>query len=145
VLSPADREHYIAKMYAAAFAAGKITPALIAADTNLALYVTEISMHSRPIRRGATMLRPAAPAARASTMAQPFTKLDPPPSPMEALLLATYPVNDDQLESLAARRAQAVQTYLLQTGKVDAARLFLTATGAGNVRRDGSRAYLQFR
>ena len=35
--------------------------------------------------------------------------------------------------------------YLLQTGKVEAARLFLTENQTGGVRSDGSRVYLQFR
>jgi hypothetical protein len=61
--------------------------------------------------------------------------------PAEALLLATFPVTEADLDALAARRAQAVQAYLLQTGKVTAARLFLKDTR----RNDGSRAYLSFR
>ena len=48
----------------------------------------------------------------------PVTKLVPPPDATEALLLVTFPVNDDDLATLAAARAQAVQAYLLQTGKV---------------------------
>jgi hypothetical protein len=35
--------------------------------------------------------------------------------------------------------------YLLQTGKVEAARLFLAENQTGGVRSDGSRAYLEFR
>ena len=42
-------------------------------------------------------------------------------------------------------RAQAVQAYILKTGKVEAGRLFLTAHGADALRRNGSRTYLQFR
>jgi outer membrane protein OmpA-like peptidoglycan-associated protein len=61
------------------------------------------------------------------------------------MLLATFPVNDDDLAALAARRAQAVQAYLLQNGKVEASRIFVTAAGTEKLRRDGSRAYLQFR
>ena len=44
---------------------------------------------------------------------------------MEAVLLATFPVSQNDLETLAASRAKAVQAYLLQTGKVEASRLFL--------------------
>jgi len=36
-----------------------------------------------------------------------------------------------------------VQAYLLQTGKVEASRIFPTASGAEHLRRDGSKAYLQ--
>jgi flagellar motor protein MotB len=64
---------------------------------------------------------------------------------MEALLWSTFPVNDADFQTLAAARAQSVQAYLLQTGKVEASRVFLTASGAEHLRHDGSRAYLQFR
>jgi uncharacterized membrane protein len=73
------------------------------------------------------------------------TKPIVPTDPMEALLLATIPVTDGDFEALASDRAKAVRAYLLQTGKVEAARLFLTENQTGGVRSDGSRAYLQFR
>ena len=63
---------------------------------------------------------------------------------MEAVLLATYPVAESDLETLAASRAKAVRAYLLQTGKVEAARLFLKESQAAGLRSDGSRVYLQF-
>jgi hypothetical protein len=46
---------------------------------------------------------------------------------------------------LAASRAKAVQAYLLQAGKVEAARLFLKQSESGGLRSDGSRVYLQFK
>jgi outer membrane protein OmpA-like peptidoglycan-associated protein len=52
-------------------------------------------------------------------------------------------VSDADFQSLAARRTQAVQAYLVQAGKVQAGRIFVTASGATSLRRDGSRAYLQ--
>jgi hypothetical protein len=60
------------------------------------------------------------------------------------MLLATYPVGAADLETLAASRAKAAQTYLIQTGKVEAARVFLKASTPDTLRRDGSRTYLQF-
>jgi hypothetical protein len=63
---------------------------------------------------------------------------------MEALLLATIAVSDDDLAALATDRAKAVRAYILQSGKVEDARLFLTANQAGGVRSDGSRVHLQF-
>ena len=63
---------------------------------------------------------------------------------MEVLLLATIPVSDSDLETLATRRAKAVRAYILQTGKVEDTRLFLTENQTGGVRSDGSRVYLQF-
>jgi hypothetical protein len=47
------------------------------------------------------------------------------PDPTEAVPLVTFAVNDGDLETLAASRAKTVQAYLLQSGKVTAARLFL--------------------
>jgi methionine salvage enolase-phosphatase E1 len=61
------------------------------------------------------------------------------------LLLATIPVTDNNLETHAADCAKAVRAYILQTGKVEAARLFFTENQTGGVRSDGSRVYLQFR
>ena len=46
---------------------------------------------------------------------------------------------------LAASRAKAVQSYLAQTGKVEAARLFLKEDQTAGLRSDGSRVYLQFK
>jgi hypothetical protein len=69
----------------------------------------------------------------------------PPPDPVEAVLLATFPVNPGDLETLAANRAKAVQTYILQTGEVEASRLFLKESQAADLRSDSSRVYLQFR
>ena len=64
---------------------------------------------------------------------------------MEAVLLATFSVNETDLETLATDRARAVQAYLLQSGKVEAFRLFLKRGQADSLRRNGSRVYLQFR
>ena len=64
---------------------------------------------------------------------------------MEALLLASIPVTDNDLEALASDRAKAVRAYILQTGKVEAARLFLAEYRSGGVKANGSRVYLQFR
>ena len=73
--------------------------------------------------------------------AQPIASADP----KEILLLATIPVTDGDFEALASDRAKAVRAYILQTGKVEATRLFLAENQTGGVRPDGSRVYLQFR
>ena len=72
------------------------------------------------------------------------SKLPPPADPMEVLLLATIPISDSDLAALATERAKAVRAYLLQSGKVEDTRLFLTQVQTGGVRADGSRVYLQF-
>jgi methionine salvage enolase-phosphatase E1 len=63
---------------------------------------------------------------------------------MEILLLAAIPITDNDFETLAEDRAKAVRAYILQSGKVEASRLFLTENQTGGVRSDGSRVYLQF-
>jgi hypothetical protein len=73
------------------------------------------------------------------------TKPAAPTDPMEALLLAALPVTDGDFEALASERAKAVRTYIISTGKVEAARLFLTENQSGGVKANGSRVYLQFR
>ncbi len=145
VLSPDDRAQYVKKICAEAFAAKKITPELIAANSNLIAYAAQIHARTASVGKGAQLLmRSRTATTKPASAARPVTKLVPPPDPMEALLLTTFPVSAADFETLAASRAKAVQTYLLQTGKVEAARIFLTAAGGENLRRNGSRAYLQF-
>jgi len=146
VLTPDDRAHYVKKIYGEALAAKKITPEFLAANSNLAVYAAQLLPRSSAAKKGAQLLMPAPVAAtKPESAAKPATKLVPPPDPMEAVLLATFPVSDGDLETLAANRARAAQTYLLQTGKIEASRIFLKTAAVENLRRDGSRAYLQFR
>ena len=149
VLSPSDRAHYVQKMLSEAYKAGKITPELIAANTNLAAYVAgaaKLLPAGKRIKGGQTLMMHAFTSSTPlASAAGPLTKLAPPPAPDEALLLATIQVSNHDLETLATKRAQAVQAYLLQAGNVEPARIFLTASGDETTRHDGSRAYLQFR
>jgi flagellar motor protein MotB len=63
---------------------------------------------------------------------------------MTDALFALIPISEADLATLAGARAQAVQDYLSQTGKVAAKRLFLTAK-ASELNTNGTRAYLKFR
>jgi len=146
VLTPDERKHWVKKLYGEAEANGKITPQLIGANTNLAAYAAAV-LPRRAIEKGATKLLQSGQTAKAqpATGTGYQTKLVPPPDPIEAVLLATYPVAESDLETLAASRAKVVRAYLLQTGKVEAARLFLKEGQAAGLRSDGSRVYLQFR
>ena len=147
VLAPDEREHWVKKLYDKAIADGKITPQLIAANTNLYAYAAAVLPRSLVLDKGATKLRKSGPTAneQAAVNAAYHTKLVPPPDPMEAVLLTTFPITDGDLQTLAASRAKAVRAYLLQTGKVEAPRLFLVENQATGLRSDGSRVYLQFR
>ena len=147
VLTTETRASWVKKIYAEALADKKITSELIAANTNLAAYAAKVLPHKLTAEKGATKLRqftktPAKSSAAVSTFQ---TKLVPPPDPMEAVLLSTFSVNETDLETLVTDRVKAVQAYLLQSGKVEASRLFLKRDQVDGLRRNGSRVYLQFR
>jgi hypothetical protein len=146
VLSPNDCAHYVKKFYNEALADKKITPELFKANTNLAAYAAQVLPHRVTAQKGAQLLRSATLATTTTPKgaAAPVTKLVPPPDPMEAVLLATFPIGDADLATLAARRAKAAQKYLIETGKVSAGRLFFKNAAPDSLRHDGSRAYLQF-
>jgi len=148
VLTSQDRARYIDKLTAEAFKSGKITPELIAANSNLIVYVAQAKARSASVLKGAQMLMLMHSTNAMAGLAggsRPPTKLVPPPEPLEALLMATFPVNQADFEALAASRAKAVETYLIQNGKIDASRIFVTTSSGDKLRRDGSRANLQLR
>jgi hypothetical protein len=60
---------------------------------------------------------------------------------VEQVALATIAVSDSEFAALATARALAVKQYLLQSGKIEAERIFLT--GNQELKTEGGRAYLQ--
>jgi hypothetical protein len=148
-LSPEEHSAWVKKLYVEALDKGVINVAFIAANTNLAALAAQIPSRSSRIEKGATLLMKGLPATSPKPSQAAGVSHQPKPAaptdPMEALLLATIPVSDGDFEALASDRAKAVRAHLLQTGKIEAARLFLTENQTGSVRSDGSRVYLQFR
>jgi hypothetical protein len=148
ILTPGERMALVQKLFNEAQAAGKITPALIAANTNLSVAVAQIIARKLTPKKGAELLTKAAQTGASnssgSAAVSAQSTLPPVADPLETLLSATFPISDDDLAALATERAKAVRTYILQTGQVEDTRLFLTETQAGGVRSDGSRVYLQF-
>jgi flagellar motor protein MotB len=146
-LAPDERASWLKALFAEAVAGNKITPELIAANTNLAAYVAQIQPRgATSTKQGTQLMQPDGSAVKNQPAGTGYqSKLVPPPDPMEAALLTTFPVSQSDLEALAASRAKAVQDYLLQTGKVEAARLFLKEDPTAGLRSDGSRVYLQFK
>ena len=144
VITPGDRTAWVQKLFTEAQADGKITPALIATNSNLAAAIAQIIARKPDVKKGAMLLMKAASAPKPTAVVATQSKLPPPADPAEVLLLATFPVSDSDLEALAVGRAKAVRAYILQTGKVEDTRLFLTQNQTGGVRSDGSRVYLQF-
>jgi hypothetical protein len=149
VLAPDERSHLIKQLYDQALKDGTITPALFTANTNLAIIAAHIKAPLPQNIKLAILLvqksqsdsspnTPSAPAPAPSNGG-----LAPPADPMEALLTAIIPVSDSDLETLALERAKAVRGYILQSGKVEAGRLFLAQNQGGGLRRDGNKVYLE--
>ena len=148
-LTPEEYTAWVKKLYGESLDKGVINAAFIAANTNLIAITAQIPSRSDKTEKGATLLKKALPepakSSPAAAAATPAKKVVVPTNPMEILLMATLPVTDTDLQTLVADRAKAVRAYILQTGKVEAARLFLAENQTGGVRSDGSRVYLQFR
>jgi hypothetical protein len=148
--TPAEHTAWVKKLYGEAVGKGVINHAFIAANTNLTAIASQIKPTATGTEKGATQLMQSLPAttpksSNAATTATHQTKTIVSADPKEALLLASIPVSDSDLETLAANRAKTVRAYILQTGKVEVERLFITENQTGGVRSDGSRVYLQFR
>jgi hypothetical protein len=148
-LTPEQHTAWVKKLYSEALDKGVINAAFLAANTNLIAIAAQIPSRSIETEKAATLLmqHSSAPAPKSSKAAAISSQTKPvaPADPMEALLLASIPVTDNDLETLASDRAKAVRSYILQTGKVEAARLFLSENQSGGVKTNGSRVYLQFR
>ena len=148
-LTPEQHTAWVKKLYSEAVGKGVINAAFIAANTNLIALAAQIPSRSGKTEKGATILmkRPLITAPKSSKAAGVSNQTKPaaPTDPMELLLLAAIPVTAGDFEALASDRAKAVRAYILQTGKVEATRLFLAENQTGGVRSDGSRVYLQFR
>jgi len=98
-------------------------------------------LHAKAVGEGATVddspkpnVRPAArPGAKgAEALAQLQLKPEERQQMlqgMEQRLLASISVGDQELQTLAGERAKEVQNYLVQTGQVEAARVYLSQTG----------------
>jgi hypothetical protein len=143
VLTPEVRAKWVKKIYGEAVGDGKITPQLVAANSNLIAYAAQVLPRKIIFEKGATKLKFGSGGKAKSPAETGYqTKLVPPPGLTEAVLLATFPVSDGDLETLAANRAKAVQAYLLASDKVTAARLFLKQ---GELRHAGSKVLLSFR
>lgn len=151
VLTPEQKAQWIVKLYDQALADGKISPAVLAAHTNLAAIAAQIKPTKRS-RKQAEMLVQESQASQSPNKASKAlapapsplqSKLPPLTDPKEALLVAIEPISDSDLEALAINRAKAVRAYILESGKVEADRLFLEQSQTGGLRQDGSRVYLE--
>ena len=84
----------------------------------------------------------AATSANATATAAPSTEVV---GETEQALLNSIAISDRDFETLASDRAKTVRAYVLQTGKVEPERVFLTESQPGGVKTNGSKAFLQLR
>jgi hypothetical protein len=146
-LIPEERPRWLKKQFADAVAKGEVS----LGTTNKSDVATTLaaSQHERSEpQHGVTALMEAAKAAPLP----PVTKTAGPAKShraavadaMEQVLLDNIAIAESELHTLAAERAKAVRQYVLDSGKVEAERIFL-AERQGAAKTDGSKAYLQLR
>jgi hypothetical protein len=153
-LTPDERSKFVKELYRDALARGEIV--LTAQKTNQtgAATTTAPKTRSTETGKGATLLMrgynqvtgsfstnasPANPPTTTSNKTQAPGAADE----LEQALLDSINVTDSDLETLATERAKAVRAYVLQSGRVEAERIYLTEIQPGGVKTQGSRAYLQ--
>ena len=148
-LTPEERANLVKEFYGKAFERGEIDLARLSRDTNTAALASLLQTRAPQARKGATLLmensKSHEPAAGAVSSSPGPTELPGITDPLEQALLFTMPVTDADYAALASDRAKAVRAYILQIGKVEPERLFLTETLPGGVKTQGARTYLQLR
>lgn len=101
----------------------------------------------QPASKAATTAR-TAPAPRGVKGGEALLRAVPAPvsgdeqSALERELFRTMPVAEEEFRALADARAGRVRQYLLDSGRVEAERLFLKEPAAGGVTTNGSRVWL---
>jgi hypothetical protein len=142
VVTPEERPELVKTLYADALAKGLI---VVSSNTpSSALPASKPAVFKKTGERGASQLMAKEPAPTAGS---------PPVTPasaavtdsFEAALLNSLPVTDDDFQALAVQRAKTVREYLLQSGKVEPERLFLTENKTGSLKTTGPRVYLQLK
>ncbi|MEI9865649.1 MAG: DUF748 domain-containing protein [Limisphaerales bacterium] len=99
VLSPGDRTSWVKKLFGEAQASGKITPEIIAANTNLAIAATQISSRKPDVKKGAALLMQTSAASTTTATNSPavpapavsVSKLPPPPIPWKRCCSPPFP------------------------------------------------------
>jgi Domain of Unknown Function (DUF748) len=149
-LSPEDRLRWLKVLYAQALAKGELSTNLPASPGASARTPAQLLTELRPAQpdRGATALmeksspepRPPTAAARPSHGPAPAVA-----NPLEQALLDSINIDQSEFRILANDRAKAVREYLVQNGKVEPERIFLTESQGEAVKAQGARAFLQLR
>jgi hypothetical protein len=137
---PEERADLVQKLYT-----DYLTKGLIVTNSSLPtlpMPASRLSSRKTP-ERGATQLMARNSTPAAATQPTAASASSTATDPYELALLNSISVADQDFQELATARAKAVREYLLQSGKVEAERLFLTEAKAGSMKTEGPRVYLQ--
>lgn len=157
VMTEAERLAVLTKLYALAFPAGAgVAEEVATEETSIQLTIPEpeVATSERVARRqvgrlpryGGTVIVSmprSEPAAVAQPVVEPAPVAESAPEPavagvtperMVLRLAAGMPVSETDLQALGDARAQAVRTWLLETGAVQAERVFLGPLAPGGAR-----------
>jgi len=146
-LTAEERVEWLKVAHAAAFSPEAVAARALKSGTNVAASV-EISAATSPKAAASSTVPSLDPSLKgASALMKGGRKSEPklPPQDLENEILATIEVSDADLAVLAAERARRVMDYILQTGKVEAERLFLAKKTGDDKPIKGSRVYLHLR
>ncbi|HLX68326.1 MAG TPA: DUF748 domain-containing protein [Verrucomicrobiae bacterium] len=143
VIAPEERPALIKALYADMSAKGLI----VASNTNgtSKVVVPPPSLYKNAeAQHGATELlrKQNIPAPVAQSTASAGQSQAAATDPFELALLNSISVPDDDFQTLAANRAKAAREYILQGGKVEAERVFLTESKTTGLKTEGPRVYL---
>jgi hypothetical protein len=157
-ITPEERAKWVQTLYATALEKGEVKltqpttnqiataakeapPTLTRRPTEPAKGAAALLPPTKPIVQVADAGVAAAPSAAGGGEARPAADVNE----MSQALMDAIVVTDADLSTLAADRAKAVREHILQTGKVESDRVFLTENQSGGVKANGSRAYLQLK
>ncbi|HWC61687.1 MAG TPA: DUF748 domain-containing protein, partial [Verrucomicrobiae bacterium] len=139
-VTPEERADLVQKLYA-----DYLTRGLIVTNSTTPILPNPVSQPAfkKTAERGATQLMARNNTPAATTQPAAAGDSSAATDPYELALLTSVSVSDQDFQELATDRAKAVREYLLQSGKVQAERLFLTEAKAGSMKTEGPRVYLQ--
>jgi len=151
-LDPDERMKFIRQLYRSELDKGEINLNATSSTLSNAVPTPVVALRSKDAEKGATLMThgynqltgsfsdsgAAKQQGTAASPAKPVGVTDA----MELALLINIMISDADFAALAQERAKAVRAYIIQTGNVEADRVFLSEAQAG-VKSDGSRVYLQ--
>jgi hypothetical protein len=145
VVTPEERPTLVLALYTNALAQGLIVTTSNAMTISQNPSAVASVSPAAETERGATGLihretsTPAAPVISSPPTQGSPTAADP----YELALLQSISPTDGDFQMLASDRAKTVRAYILQSGKVEPQRVFLTETKTAELKAQGPRVYLQ--